>query len=1310
MKPNDKFKLILDDLLHFGRCPTYRKRNGAADTRGQDYEVALCCLLLLRAIRLAQDFFLASNHDDAGNFDDVVLIYRLPADELKYRVVLLQAKHKNNFTITLKALVGPKNDFSLGKYFESYLNVKHLWKTPVVMEQRLQMVEEVTLVLYTNARSDLRDAAVDVTNYPEMQHLTQILLTGGRMLRIQDAEQVLPPGEKEAFTFLHHFVLCTEQMSHLTIDVFLEAEMRLLLRPQSTDIAQILISTLKSLVKEWWNKKGTAQFLTNDSYLWGEIVVMEVDRLNSDTKNQSCELGLVYSETCLKEVNSMVKSSRKLCIVLAEGFYGYLERIKLYHALNLSLVVSLMTLEQNLEEIEILWGTSFCHTLVVDASQLLLNNDIILQLETAVDNNTERNLVVIENKKRIGSRWSVIETRKTWDDLDPSCQDRLLSTPITFQDKLVILRDLVVTETSNILSEENVARLSRGCTDIKLGSVIPSGIEYYVPRCIERKSIKDVFFINTLKDINVVIGVRGLSREEAKKIFDPKFSFMYFREILQKTQIDGATLLTNHILESDIRRLCSKFGCCGYFLDLENKSFNKSVPLWQAYVTRSIPFTWKVEKRIIVIHGLPGVGKSSFVTQMCYEAKERFPQAWVLRVNMGKEHDFIKGRDFSEVRDVKALLQRAVSENICDSLAAGLLDHALEITGEIFLFLDAFDEISPEYTAKCCKLLRCIVEKVRFRQLVVTTRSVTKKAVEKALGTHAYTLPVFSQGEQKEFLKRVCKSRTMDIDVKELHSLRTCAGSIMEIPLLCKMAAEVLLCRDDVVSTGCSNMWLYKMFIEQNIEVYLTDKIGLNSSVAGAGRLMDNYKTLLFGQLKSLAVTKLLTDDERRDIGIREEPLEHAVQMEDKLGLVTNYGGRVDFVHRTFTEFFLGLWLSDNWQKCGDGLLRRKLFQENFEVVTMSFNWFLFEDIPLYSAVAEGDVDTVLRFLTSESFRCTDRGGRTPLHVAAMTDGSDRNLWALLVSSGVNSLRTDSVFRWSVMKYAEQLGNWEMVEFLLEEGLSPDELERVKDEFTAQKIFPQTLRKGLQKFSLFILTLHKSFIRDVFCYWGETALHFAAASGSVPLVIELISLGAEVNAHDYSQHTAVSLAAYVGDLDMVTTLHRFGASLDKGGVESALREAVRGGRAEVVSFLLAAGADAHGLDIAGYTTLHWACSRNDSDDEGRASEAVVAYLLNHGVDPEVRNYDGASALHMVAKNGSPVCASLLLEHGVEVNSRDDEGATPLHWASRWGTPEIITLLLQYGAEVNAKDAENATPLQWASEDTASVLLEHGAMR
>jgi ankyrin repeat protein len=119
---------------------------------------------------------------------------------------------------------------------------------------------------------------------------------------------------------------------------------------------------------------------------------------------------------------------------------------------------------------------------------------------------------------------------------------------------------------------------------------------------------------------------------------------------------------------------------------------------------------------------------------------------------------------------------------------------------------------------------------------------------------------------------------------------------------------------------------------------------------------------------------------------------------------------------------------------------------------------------------------------------------------------------------------------------------------------------------------------------------------------------------------------------------------------------------------------------------------------AGITPLMQAVLYGDCD--------AVRLLLAKGVDPNIRNEAGATALMWAVAD--PEKTRLLLEHGADVNARSDDGRTTLLIAAgQFGNNEVVKLLLDRGASLSEKSPAGrgySTPLsEAASVDNAPLL-------
>lgn len=115
--------------------------------------------------------------------------------------------------------------------------------------------------------------------------------------------------------------------------------------------------------------------------------------------------------------------------------------------------------------------------------------------------------------------------------------------------------------------------------------------------------------------------------------------------------------------------------------------------------------------------------------------------------------------------------------------------------------------------------------------------------------------------------------------------------------------------------------------------------------------------------------------------------------------------------------------------------------------------------------------------------------------------------------------------------------------------------------------------------------------------------------------------------------------------------------------------------------------------------------------------ALVRVELDKGVDPNRKNPDKLTPLHLAARQGHLEISRLLLEKGADPDRMQDTTArTPLHLAVQHQHEQVTKLLLERGANPNLaalyEKGETLMPLQLAARngdgEIARLLLRYGA--
>ncbi|KAI9162719.1 putative sterigmatocystin biosynthesis P450 monooxygenase stcS [Paramyrothecium foliicola] len=111
---------------------------------------------------------------------------------------------------------------------------------------------------------------------------------------------------------------------------------------------------------------------------------------------------------------------------------------------------------------------------------------------------------------------------------------------------------------------------------------------------------------------------------------------------------------------------------------------------------------------------------------------------------------------------------------------------------------------------------------------------------------------------------------------------------------------------------------------------------------------------------------------------------------------------------------------------------------------------------------------------------------------------------------------------------------------------------------------------------------------------------------------------------------------------------------------------------------------------------------------------VAAALLSHGVDVDIQDSEGTSALHYAVLDGDADTISFLVNNMANLHIQDAQGRRPLHKASMNATPchEPLLALLNDKACLSDVDFKGNTPLHEAASrnnlDFVRMLLSYGA--
>ncbi|XP_069681555.1 uncharacterized protein [Periplaneta americana] len=513
--------------------PTFSKTKGFADGGGQEYEIKVAALLFLRALQHAQKFYIATNMEDAGAFDDLVITYKLK-HSAQWNSCFVQLKHKTNKQpISMHSLTTFKNkgDFKLIKYCKSYNEIKRRFQTsgdenPVFRGD----FNHSEYVIFTNATMDLQLSQ----KQRQSSCYTQLLLQANEdigavfsfsensdqdlyqyfqdLLKLRDFLESLDfktLSEEELGNRIEEFktaVPVSKQLS-VTLDSryssqeiqHIKSELRDLKscnnflhdlyffvgQPNEENMDDILQKEIqkyfctndvdtKSICRELYDNiahwwRKENYCLTETAIFWQRIIHNRLSILSKHKNEKMNSLGVKFEKDCLL---TLPKTS-EINIVTK---WPLLTCLKICQGLNKPhIVIGLKSLVHLKKEVLALWPTEWCTTLVLDWEYVEHNVDYLYVQHPS-------RMLIIVSQEPIKCSYSFID-EAVFSHFDVESQHKIQQKEVMLQGFKVTLKDLLTESTKHLINEDMLLQILKS-SDVTVGRSLQIGIECFIPRSL----------------------------------------------------------------------------------------------------------------------------------------------------------------------------------------------------------------------------------------------------------------------------------------------------------------------------------------------------------------------------------------------------------------------------------------------------------------------------------------------------------------------------------------------------------------------------------------------------------------------------------------------------------------------------------------------------------------------------------------------------------------------------------------------------------------------------------------------------------
>ncbi|KAJ4449193.1 hypothetical protein ANN_00590 [Periplaneta americana] len=565
----------------------YKKTPNCADGKGLQYEIKVLAFLFLRALQHTQQFFIASNLDGVGAFDDVVLSYK-PKDSQEWKKCFIQLKHKKSQKdITMRNLTSLrcKGDFNLLKYCKSYTEIKRRFKDsdckhPVFRGD----FKDAEVIIYTNAKMEPQLSQRHRKYHSETQALLQADEEIGSVFSFSESS------DQDIYTYFDEILVLKNFLESLDFSSIPREELHIRieelksslissnskesLRSQLTDTlkSNLHLDDVRKIRSELEGLEESSEFLKNLSFFVNQVNEKQMDNILQQEIQQICGTNCVQTISVWrkfleaiswwwKEKNYYLTETAEFWQKIVQEILSELNHEKLIEMDRLGIkfetnylvpfpnrpginivtkspLLTCMKVCQTLETTYIITGSNslfsskkkilamwpkWCTTLVVVCHDII-EKDLA---DIVHLHNAQRRLILVseENINCGDSLQDVIN----FSQLDESSKQKIQEKEINLQGYKVTL-DSILRDSKNQSIKEDILLQILQSTNITIGKSLRFEIDHFIPRVLQHCTFIHETILNGTEFCGI-LGVSGVCKDDLRSLSHELSVFAFVRRV-----------------------------------------------------------------------------------------------------------------------------------------------------------------------------------------------------------------------------------------------------------------------------------------------------------------------------------------------------------------------------------------------------------------------------------------------------------------------------------------------------------------------------------------------------------------------------------------------------------------------------------------------------------------------------------------------------------------------------------------------------------------------------------------------------------
>ncbi|XP_070493077.1 uncharacterized protein [Chironomus tepperi] len=532
--------------------------------------------------------------------------------------------------------------------------------------------------------------------------------------------------------------------------------------------------------------------------------------------------------------------------------------------------------------------------------------DLFAKNSTIYDNLTSDHILKMINKQPLDLtdpylRYVTEVISHSWENMTEKLKDKVLNSNFTFQDESLKLKKLegINSDIFNYLTSDQIVSVLDG-QKLVVHHMIKNETKFYVERKFENANIREIYYY--------FLEVLGKNRyycwetsTKSNKTFES-----FYQEFMSQNISDQMNIIDR------IKRSYG-FEYCVYYDSFKEEVSSNSVPLDFEKVLKSA-----IDSKLFILSGEAGTGKTITFEQLTIKFKKMFPTRWVSYIDLKDYKHVYQGN--RTLNDVENMLETIFGLSSKNEFERQIFKFSFK-SGNLILFWNGFDEISPQYSEHVLGILSLIRDSTANIQLVCT-RPLYSDLLKNNFLIQTYSLIPFDSDEQENYIKKFLMSENIDeskipnyLDKVQKIVKSTGSKQSFDTPLMLGMITE-LIASDEIIYESENIYEIYQKFVKKKIDIWhqkseFATKF-VNSSLTDRRRF-DMMKLYQSYALKTESSSRTTTINALKLRIMRQKiPAELTSDEISRMGILYINGNYVKFAHRTFAEFFVAQYLIES--------------------------------------------------------------------------------------------------------------------------------------------------------------------------------------------------------------------------------------------------------------------------------------------------------------------------------------------------------------------------------------------------------------